>query len=241
MSVNKNTVVGHVHSLQSMGTLDGPGVRFVVFLQGCPLRCKCCHNPDTWEFGGGTAYTAEELVARALRFREYFGEEGGVTVSGGEPLCQAAFVRELFALCHEAGLNTCMDTAGCLLSDEIDALLDVTDRVLLDIKYTDDTHYRENVGCSLETPLAFLDRLQEKGIATTLRQVIIPTQSDNEENVLKLSQIAKAHSVVDKIELLPFRKLCTVKYDSLGIPFAFADIPEPTRETMQRLEQLLKQ
>ena len=234
-------MIGRVHSIQSMGTLDGPGVRFVVFLQGCPLRCKCCHNPDTWDFGGGTAYTAEELVTRAQRFREYFGEQGGVTVSGGEPLCQAAFVRELFARCHKAGLNTCMDTAGCLLSDEIDALLDVTDRVLLDIKYTDDTHYRENVGCSLETPLAFLDRLQEKGIATTLRQVIIPTQSDNEENILKLSQIAKAHSVVDKIELLPFRKLCTVKYDSLGIPFAFANVPEPTRETMQRLEQLLNQ
>ena len=241
MSVNTKTTVGRVHSIQSMGTLDGPGVRFVIFLQGCPLRCKCCHNPDTWEFSGGTEFRAEELVTRALRFREYFGEQGGVTVSGGEPLCQADFVRELFTLCHAVGLNTCMDTSGFLLSGEIDALLDVTDRVLLDIKYTDDTHYRENVGCSLETPLAFLDRLQEKGIATTLRQVIIPTQSDDEENILKLSQIARAHSVVDKIELLPFRKLCTVKYDSLGIPFAFASVPEPTRETMQRLEQLLNQ
>ena len=235
-----HTTIGRVHSIQSMGTLDGPGVRFVIFLQGCPLRCKCCHNPDTWDFSGGTAYTAEELVARALRFREYFGEEGGVTVSGGEPLCQAAFVRELFTLCHKAGLNTCMDTAGCLLNDEIDALLDVTDRVLLDIKYTDEKHYRENVGCEMKIPLAFLDRLQEKGIATTLRQVIIPTQSDDEENILRLVQIAKAHSVVDKIELLPFRKLCTVKYDSLGFPFAFADVPEPTRETMARLESLLK-
>ena len=234
-------MIGRVHSIQSMGTLDGPGVRFVIFLQGCPLRCKCCHNPDTWDFSGGTEYTAEELVGRAIRFREYFGEQGGVTVSGGEPLCQASFVRELFARCHEAGLNTCMDTAGILLSDEVEALLDVTDRVLLDIKYTDEQHYRENVGCEMKTPLAFLDRLQEKGIATTLRQVIIPTQSDDDENILRFSQIARAHSVVDKIELLPFRKLCTVKYDSLGIPFRFADIPEPTRETMARLESLLKQ
>ena len=239
MSVNDNTTVGRVHSIQSMGTLDGPGVRFVVFLQGCPLRCKCCHNPDTWDFAGGTEYTAEELVRRALRFREYFGEQGGVTVSGGEPLCQAGFVKDLFARCHEAGLNTCMDTSGFLLTDEIDALLDLTDRVLLDIKYTDEKHYRENVGCGMDAPLAFLDRLQEKGIATTLRQVIIPTQSDDEGNIERLSQIARAHSVVDKIELLPFRKICTVKYDSLGIPFAFGDIPEPTRETMRRLEELL--
>ena len=234
-------MIGRVHSIQSMGTLDGPGVRFVIFLQGCPLRCKCCHNPATWDFGGGTAYTAEELVTRALRFREYFGEQGGVTVSGGEPLCQAQFVRELFERCHEAGLNTCMDTAGILLSDEVEAILDVTDRVLLDIKYTDERHYRETVGCEMATPLAFLDRLQEKGIATTLRQVIIPTQSDDEENIRRFAAIARAHSVVDKIELLPFRKLCTVKYDSLGIPFRFADIPEPTRETMARLESLLKQ
>lgn len=238
--MSKESLIGRVHSIQSMGTLDGPGVRFVIFLQGCPLRCKCCHNPDTWDFEGGTAYTAEELVTRALRYREYFGEEGGVTVSGGEPLCQADFVRELFARCREAGLNTCIDTAGCALSDEIDAMLDVTDRVLLDIKYTDDGHYRENVGCGLDAPLVFLDRLQEKGIATTLRQVIIPSQSDNEENILALSQIAKAHPVVDKIELLPFRKLCQVKYDKMGIAFPFADIPEPSRETMQRLESLLK-
>ena len=239
--MRKESLIGRVHSIQSMGTLDGPGVRFVIFLQGCPLRCKCCHNPDTWAFDGGTVYTSEELVTRALRFREYFGEEGGVTVSGGEPLCQAAFVRELFMRCHEAGLHTCIDTAGCLLTDEVRALLDVTDRVLLDIKYTDDGHYRENVGCGLETPLAFLDCLQQKGIATTLRQVIIPTQNDNEGNMLALKAIVQAHPVVDKIELLPFRKICQVKYDDLGIPFPFADIPEPTKETMQRLESLLKQ
>lgn len=241
MIKNKKMTVGRVHSIQSMGTLDGPGVRFVVFLQGCPLRCKCCHNPDTWDFEGGTAYTAEELITRAVRFREYFGEQGGVTVSGGEPLCQAAFVKELFELCHKAGLNTCMDTAGCVLTDEVDALLDVTDRVLLDIKYTDEAHYRENVGCSFGAPMAFLDRLQEKGIATTLRQVIIPTKSDDEENIVRLAQIAREHAVVDKIELLPFRKICQVKYDNLGIPFPFGEIPEPTRETMRRLEALLEQ
>ena len=115
--------VGRVHSIQSMGTLDGPGVRFVIFTQGCPLRCKCCHNPDTWDFLGGTLYTPEQLVSRALRFRPYFGQDGGVTVSGGEPLMQARFVTELFALCHEKGINTCLDTSGSILNGNVAELL----------------------------------------------------------------------------------------------------------------------
>ncbi|MBQ6830350.1 MAG: pyruvate formate lyase-activating protein [Clostridia bacterium] len=231
-----SSVYGRVHSLQSMGTLDGPGVRFVVFLQGCPLRCHCCHNPDTWAIDGGTPYTAEELTKRALRFREYFGDEGGVTVSGGEPLLQPAFVREFFTRCHEHGLNTCLDTSGCLLNDDV---LDVTDRMLLDIKYTNDADYRAYVGCEMNKPLAFLERLTEKGIPTTLRQVIIPTVNDTDDNVLVLKRIAEAHPNVDKIELLPFRKLCQVKYDNMGLTFPFGRLPEPTKEHMAHLQSLL--
>ena len=238
--MTENKITGLVHSIQSMGTLDGPGVRFVIFLQGCPLRCKCCHNPDTWDYNGGTEYCAEELVKKALRFREYFGREGGVTVSGGEPLLQADFVKELFALCHENQLNTCLDTSGCILNNNVKELLSVTDRVLLDIKYTTDALYRENVGCSIDTPVAFLDYLCEKNIPTTLRQVIIPTQNDNEENMRSLKEIISAHKNVDKVELLPFRKICQVKYDKIGITFPFGEIPEPTREKMQELEDFLK-
>ena len=234
------SIKGRVHSIQSMGTLDGPGVRFVIFLQGCPLRCKCCHNPDTWSFEGGTEYTAEELVRRALRFREYFGQEGGVTVSGGEPLLQSEFVRELFELCHKEGLNTCLDTSGCILTDDVKALLEVTDRALLDVKYTTDRLYRENVGCGMAAPLAFLDYLEARGIPTTLRQVIIPTVNDTEENAAALKIIAETHKNVDKVELLPFRKICQVKYDNMKIEFPFAHIPEPARETMARLEATLK-
>ena len=146
--------IGRVHSIQSMGTLDGPGVRFVIFLQGCQLRCGCCHNPDTWDMGGGTQYCAEDIVRRAVRYREYFGDEGGVTVSGGEPLLQADFVREVFEECHKEGINTCLDTSGSLLTDGVRELLEVTDRVLLDIKYTSDEAYRENVKCPMETPMA---------------------------------------------------------------------------------------
>ena len=234
-------ITGRVHSIQSMGTLDGPGVRFVIFLQGCPLRCKCCHNPDTWDTDGGKCYTPRELVDRALRFREYFGEDGGVTVSGGEPLLQAEFVADLFGLCREAGINTCLDTSGCILTQEVKVLLAQTDRVLLDIKYTSDADYRANVGCGIETPLAFLDYLDAQGIPTTLRQVIIPTVNDGEEQIHALCKIAEAHTNVDKVELLPFRKICQVKYDQMGIPFPFAHVPEPSRAQMERLERLLPQ
>ena len=232
-------MTGRVHSIQSMGTLDGPGVRFVVFLQGCPLRCHCCHNPDTWALDGGKVYSAEELVTRALRFREYFGEEGGVTVSGGEPLLQADFVAEFFKLCHDADLNTCLDTSGCVLTPSVKALLSHTDRVLLDIKYTTDEEYRTYVGCGIETPLAFLDYLEGEGIATTLRQVTIPSINDSAEQILALKEIAESHKNVDKIELLPFRKICQVKYDNMGMNFPFAHISEPTKAQMLALEKVL--
>ena len=231
---------GRIHSIQSMGTLDGPGVRFVIFARGCPLRCKCCHNPDTWDPNGGKTYTPAELVTRALRFKEYFGKDGGVTVSGGEPLLQAEFVTELFKLCHEAGLNTCLDTSGCILTPAVKTLLTHTDRVLLDIKYTTDADYRAYVGCGMATPMAFLDYLTEQSIPATLRQVVIPTVNDTEEQVAVLGRIAATHPIVDKVELLPFRKICQVKYDSLEMEFPFAHIPEPTKERMQLLEQALE-
>lgn len=233
------TDIGRVHSIQSLGTLDGPGVRFVVFLQGCNLRCKCCHNPDTWNISEGKEYTADEIVSKALRFREYFGREGGITLSGGEPLLQTDFVREVFKKCHTEGINTCLDTSGSILTDNVKSLLEHTDRVLLDIKYTTDELYKENVGCSINSPLDFLDYLNQNNIPTTLRQVIIPTVNDTTENILKLKEIAQAHACVDKVELLPFRKICQVKYDKLGIEFPFGHLPEPTREKMAELEQLI--
>jgi len=230
---------GRIHSFQSMGTLDGPGVRFVVFAQGCPLRCGCCHNPDTWEPGGGSEYTAEEIVRRAARFKTYFGKDGGITVSGGEPLMQADFVRELFELCHAQDIHTCLDTSGCLLTPAVHSLLEATDRVLLDIKYTTDALYRRHVGCSLDAPMRFLEALQSRGIPVTLRQVIIPGLTDGADSILALREIAEKHPCVDRIELLPFRKVCQVKYDELGVAFPFADIPEPSPETMAALRALI--
>ena len=230
-------IKGRIHSIQTLGTLDGPGVRFVLFLQGCPLRCGCCHNPDTWEAVGGTEMTAMEIEDRVERYRTYYGKEGGITASGGEPLLQAEFVTELFRECKKRGINTCLDTSGCILNDGIKQLLRVTDRVLLDIKYPTEEQYRRYVGCGIETPLAFLAYLNEAEIPVTLRQVVIPTLNDNEENARFLADFLDRYPAIDKLELLPFRKLCTVKYERLGIGFRFADLDEPTPECVRTLEE----
>ena len=231
--------MGRVHSFQSLGTVDGPGIRFVVFFQGCHLRCKCCHNPDTWSFSDGTEYTSEEIVGKALRYREYFGKQGGITLSGGEPLLQADFAREIFALCHENGVNTCLDTSGSILTDSVKALLKETDRVLLDIKYTSEALYRENVGCTMKSALDFLSYLNEEHIPVTIRQVIIPTVNDDRENMLALKEILAQYPCVDKVELLPFRKICQTKYDGMKIAFPFGHLPAGTKAMTDELYKLL--
>ena len=234
-------IYGRVSSLQSLGTVDGPGVRFVVFMQGCNLRCGCCHNPETQSMSGGKLYTPEEIFEKVTRCRSYFGKEGGITLSGGEPLLQADFAYELFGICKSEGINTCLDTSGSLLNAKVKRMLTRTDRVLLDIKYTNDEDYIKYAGCSLDSVLKFLSYLDAEGIKTTLRQVIIPTLNDTEENIAKLKKIADMHSCVDKTELLPFKKICAVKYADMGIRFPFEDIPTPTAEAMKTLNGLLSE
>ncbi len=232
-------MTGRIHSIQSLGALDGPGIRFTVFLQGCDLRCKCCHNPDTWSMSDGTEISAEEIVKKAVRYKEYFGERGGITLSGGEPLLQPDFVREIFTLAKAEGINTCLDTSGAPLTQKVRDALSVTDRVLLDVKYTNEEQYVENVGCSMDRPIDFLYYLNEKNIPVTLRQVIIPTLNDDLQNIRLLKELSENYTCVDKTELLSFRKICQVKYDKMGIEFPFAHLPEPTKEQMQLLEEKL--
>ena len=232
---------GFVHSFQSLGGADGPGLRYVVFLQGCPLRCGCCHNPDTWEKDGGQIFSAQDVVQKAVRCRAYFGEQGGVTLSGGEPLWQPEFVREVFERCHEQGIHTCLDTSGCFLDDRVKAALEAADRVLLDIKYTREEMYRENVGCTMQSALDFLRYLDDERIPVTVRQVIIPTVNDDRENMLALKKIVQSHPCVDKVELLPFRKICQTKYDAMKLDFPFGHLPEGKKAVTDELHKILEE
>ena len=220
-----------------MGTLDGPGVRFVAFTQGCPLRCACCHNPETWSVNGGTVYTAEGVVNRALKYKEYFGKTGGITLSGGEPLLQPEFTAEIFRLCRENGINTCLDTSGCV--PFFDSVLNYTDYCLLDIKYTTDEQYKKYVGCSLAKPLDFLKQLNNRNIPTRIRQVIIKGLNDTPESIKRLKELVSPFNCVREIELLPFRKLCVSKYEKLGLDFPLKETPETTQKEIDELKKFL--
>lgn len=230
-------VIGRISSFQSMGTLDGPGVRFVVFTQGCPLRCACCHNPETWSVNGGEIYTAEQVTERAIKYKEYFGETGGITVSGGEPLLQPEFTEETFKLCHAYEINTCLDTSGCI--SNADSVLDFTDYCLLDIKYTADEQYKKYVGCGLSQPMEFLKQLNKKNIPTRIRQVIIKGLNDSEESIKKLKALVSPYDCVKEIELLPFRSLCVSKYDSMNLTFPLRNTPETTQAEIDSLKRFL--
>lgn len=230
---------GRVNSIQTLGTLDGPGVRFVLFMQGCPLRCAYCHNPDTWDFSAGEEYSPEEIIEKVKRYKSYYGKNGGITVSGGEPLAQADFVRELFYLCRENRIHTCLDTSGGLWSEKISGLLDLTDLCLLDLKMTNQADYKKYTGWDMQSVVYFLDRLTEKNIPAWIRQVIVSGINDNEENIKRLKGLTEGRKNIGKIELLPFRKLCSVKYDSLGIEFPLKNYPETTKEQIERLSTFL--
>ncbi len=230
---------GYINSVQSFGAVDGPGVRYVIFMQGCPLRCSCCHNPDTWEFSKEQEVTAEDMLSKILRFRDYFGSDGGVTVSGGEPLMQSEFVTELFTLCKKENIHTCLDTSGCVLDENVKKLLEITDLVLLDIKYTNEDDYKNYVGCSLKSVTDFYEYLEKEEIPVWVRQVIIPTKNDTEENIHRLLGITEKHKkITQKIELLPFRKLCQPKYDNLGLEFPFGNLPEADPEAVKNLQKI---
>ena len=229
---------GYIHSFQSLGASDGPGVRFVVFLTGCPLRCGYCHNPDTWEIKEGTLYDAEEIVKKALRYRAYYGKDGGITVSGGEPLCQAEFVTEIFKTAKEFGLNTALDTSGCIMSDEVLKLLDFCDTVILDCKMANTEDYKKYTLCDKEKVDAFLEILDKKQINTWIRRVIVTGINDDEKSTKQLFNLEKEYSCIKKTELLPFKKLCIEKYREKNIPFPFESYPETSKSVIESLYKL---
>mgnify|MGYP002645789383 CR=1 FL=1 len=239
MEILTKPVVGRIHSFQSLGAVDGPGLRFVIFMQGCSLRCLYCHNPDTWNFSGGTEYTPDAIVRKVLRFRPYFGEKGGVTVTGGEPLAQPEFTAELFRLLQCKGIHTALDTAGVGNFQKTEKVLRYTDLVLADVKFLSETEYRKNCGGSFEAVMAFLEQVKKQKIPLWIRHVVVPNLTDDEEHIRKLSTFAKAYPNLQKIELLPFRKLCLEKYQAMGIPFPLIDTPEMSETTIEKLRQFL--
>lgn len=232
-------MLGNIHSFQSMGAVDGPGLRFVVFMQGCPLRCVYCHNPDTWKEGRGIACTPEEIVQKAQRFVPYFGSEGGITVSGGEPLLQGEFVARLFALLKRQGIHTALDTSGIGPPDSAREVLQSTDLILCDLKFADEERYRENCGGSFHQVLDFLAQADRMGVPVWIRHVVVPHLTDSESEIAEIVRLAERYGVVEKIELLPFRKLCLPKYEALGVPFLLKGTPECDKQTMERLKKLI--
>ena len=237
---------GKIHSFESFGTVDGPGIRFVVFMQGCPLRCQYCHNPDTWG-AGGKEYSAEEIVSRVLRYRNYFGEKGGVTVSGGEPLLQIEFVTELFTLLKQEGLHTCVDTSGIMFhADDTESvekhrkLLAVTDLVLLDIKHIDDTACKKLTGQSNQNTLAFAKFLSDEGKSTWIRQVIVPGLTDDEQSLKRTREFIDDLKTVEKVEVLPYHTLGVVKYEKLGLEYPLKDMEAPKKERVQWAREILR-
>ena len=217
---------GRIHSFQSLGTVDGPGVRSVIFMQGCPLRCVCCHNPETWDFSGGNEMSVSLLVNKVLRYKVYYGDKGGVTVSGGEPLMQAEFLTKLFKALKQRGIHTALDTSGCILDDKVKELLQYTDLTLLDFKYTNKEDYPKYTGMEYDRALEFLQYLEDIKKETWIRCVIIPDLNDGEESIESIVSLYQKYSCVKKIEFLPFRKLCLEKYDELDMEFPLKDTPE---------------
>lgn len=239
-------MIGHIHSFESFGTVDGPGIRFVIFLQGCPLRCQYCHNPDTWG-AGGEEHTAESVVARALRFRNYFGPHGGVTVTGGEPLLQMDFVIELFTLLKAKGVHTCVDTSGIMFHpndpenvEKHKKLLSVTDLFLVDIKHIDDAACKKLTGQSNQHTLAFAKFLSDNQKAMWIRQVLVPGITDSEETLLKTKAFIDTLATVEKLEVLPYHTMGVVKYEKLGMEYPLKDVPAPTKESVQKARSILK-
>jgi pyruvate formate lyase activating enzyme len=229
---------GFVHSFETLGALDGPGVRFVVFLQGCPLRCAYCHNPDTWKTGGEGAkvYAAEELVAKIKRYKPYFGKEGGVTLSGGEPLLQGDFCAALISLLKEENIHTAIDTSGTAFHKEA---VDRADLIILDIKHTGPDEYKKLTGYSIAPAIEFLEYCKATQKPLWIRQVILPGITDGREYIKSLAEHIKGLNI-KKIELLPYHTLGVHKYEKLGIPYKLKDMPTPKQEEVEALYNFLK-
>ena len=237
---------GRISATESFGSVDGPGIRFIVFVQGCRYRCQYCHNPETWEREGGYEATAEEIFRQAWRYRPYWKQTGGITVSGGEPLLQLAFVTELFRIAKAKGVNTVIDTAGEPFTyDEpffsaFEELLLLTDLFLLDLKQIDDVKHRTLTGVSNESALALARFLSERGKRMWIRHVLVPGWTTGEDDLRRLADFIAGLKTVDRVEVLPYHAMALHKYEELRLPYRLGDTPAPTAEEIARAEEILR-
>ena len=236
---------GYLHSTETFGTVDGPGIRFVFFMQGCVLRCKYCHNPDTWNFAKTNAISVDNAVQEVLKYKNYILSSGGVTFSGGEPLCQIEFITEVAKRLKEHGFHIAVDTSGATFTSEniekFDKLIKVVDLFLLDIKHIDDDKHRQITGFTNKNTLSFAKYLSKNGKKMWIRHVLCPTLTDNEEELIKLKEFISSLKEVEKVEVLPYHTLGVLKYKKLGIPYALDGVNSPTKEQLKRAKEILSQ
>ena len=245
MSEEKKELTGYIHSLESFGSVDGPGVRYVIFVSGCAMRCQFCHNPDTWAKDGGELMTPEEVLKKALRYKTYWKEKGGITVSGGEALLQIDFVTELFRLAKEKGVNTCLDTSGNPFSLEepfkskFDELMKYTDLFMLDIKHMDDAAHRKLTGQTNQNILEMAAYLSDHGKAMWIRHVLVPGITTEEDELYRLRSFLDTLKTVERVEVLPYHTLGVFKWKELGIPYQLEGVDPPTKEQIDRAKEIL--
>ena len=239
-------VIGKIHSFFAGGTVDGPGIRYVIFVKGCPLRCMYCHNPDTWTQDGALEFEASDVVKEALRYRGYFQTGGGVTITGGEPLMQIDFVTEVFKLLKKNNIHTALDTSGIVfdennseLLNKFNELIKYTDLVLLDIKHIDDNEHIKLTGKSNKNVLAFAKYLSNNNVHMWIRHVLVPGITLNDEYLKKTKDFIDTLNTVDKVEVLPYHTMGVAKYKNLGIPYRLEGVEAPTKEEVRHAKYLL--
>ncbi|MBR3249578.1 MAG: pyruvate formate lyase-activating protein [Clostridia bacterium] len=241
MEIKDGTKYAKIHSTDSFGTVDGPGIRFLIFLQGCSLKCKYCHNRDTWDMQGGEYQSLDSIFNKIIKYKEYITPNGGgVTASGGEPLLQSKFLIELFTRLKKENIHTCIDTSGMFpLTEDIKKILSLTDLVLLDIKHIDSNKCKDLVGFSNELELQFARYLSDNSISMWIRQVIIPGITDDEQDLIKLKEFLSSLKTVEKIELLPYHTLGKHKWKDLGLKYDLNGVPDATDKDVQRAKIIL--